>query len=287
LKPVAVLNTIVCRLAMIHSRGTLRRRCGSIVAVCGFALALSMMSQAFAQPSFAGNYFWRHTVDSVKRRSSTAMSAADEKEVSSAERKDNKEVIYNYYSNDYALVERTSSADVIAASVDDFVTSLLPWSDGEKQILQIMEENSPKWRTAALGPDDEAGLRRNFRSIAEVAGSEEAALKLLERNSAVILFGPTQTGSAGKALVECLGKEKAMALMQKNPGVLTIDPKGLIDNIAATVFVADIIDVIAENAEVSKVVASVVQLFFAVALVKALSDVVRISILPRISEIQW
>jgi len=156
------------------------------------------------------------------------------------------------------------------------LSELLPWSDGEQEALKLISAQDPNWRTSPFGPSDEPGLRRNFRAVVAASGGEDAALSALRRNPAIMLFGERQVRRAGEVLTEALGRGRATEVILKNPGVLTIDPESLRDNIGAVAFFAEVIDVIVRNAEVARAAFTVVQLGVLLALGKALVDIVRL-----------
>ena len=54
---------------------------------------------------------------------------------------------------------------------------------------------------------------------------EEAALAVMEKNVAVMYFSEGQLSAAGEVLQRELGREKAIEVIKKNPGALTIDPR--------------------------------------------------------------
>merc|ERR1712113_95992 len=107
--------------------------------------------------------------------------------------------------------------------------------------------------------------------------------KALRRNPAIILFGERQTRMAGEVLVQELGRQRATEVILKNPGVLTIDPDGLKENIGSVAVMADVIDVVVTNSESAKAALTVVQLAFAVSIGKALFDVVQKRLLDGVS----
>lgn len=186
-----------------------------------------------------------------------------------------KKIVYNYFAQDYSLVSKNRAGPDLFASLSE----LLPWSQGEQQALAFLDKESPTWRTSAFGPSDEAGLRRSFRAIAAAAGNEEAALEALRRNRAVILFGQGQIRAAGEVLVKALGRERATEVILKNPGVLTIDPDRLRENMVSVTAAAEVIDLILRNTGPAKSIFTLVQLAVAVSLGKAVFDLVQLRLL--------
>ncbi|CAL1136776.1 unnamed protein product [Cladocopium goreaui] len=183
---------------------------------------------------------------------------------------DGKEIVYNYFSQDYALITRKEKA----FDPGQWLSELLPWSAGELKARDAIDEVLPKWRDLEVGPRTEEALRRRFRALTGAAGGEEAALAAMKKNIAVMYFAEGQIQSAGEVLQRKLGKERASEVIQKNPGALTIDPKNLESNIAAVCLAADAVNVIVSNAEVSRFAAGGIGLFFAIGLGKATFDVI-------------
>eukprot|EP00438_Fugacium_kawagutii_P032945 Skav236607 [mRNA] locus=scaffold3553:22971:27502:- [translate_table: standard] len=95
----------------------------------------------------------------------------------------------------------------------------------------------------------------------------------MKRNVAVMYFAEGQIQSAAEVLQKKLGKERASDVIQKNPGALTIDPRNLENNIDAVCVTAEVVNVIVNNAEVSRTAAGAIGLFFALGLGKATYDV--------------
>mmetsp|Transcript_116898 Transcript_116898/g.372219 ORF Transcript_116898/g.372219 Transcript_116898/m.372219 type:complete len:278 (-) Transcript_116898:37-870(-) len=184
------------------------------------------------------------------------------------------EIVFNYFSQEYAMKPKLEAPNLLAG-----FSELLPWSAAEQEALEMRNKESPKWRESPFGSNDEAGVRRCFRAVVGAVGSEEDALQALRRNPAIFLFGEGQIRKAGVELVQALGQAKATEVILKNPGVLTIDPSGLKDSMGSIVLVADIIDVIVRNSAAAKFVATGVQGAFAVAIGKALFDVVQLRLL--------
>lgn len=182
------------------------------------------------------------------------------------------EVVYNYFAQEYTNKPTTSSGTL---DVFMFLADLLPWSSAELDARALIDERTPNWRKSPFGPSDDAEFRRNFRAISEAAGSEMAALSVLDKNPAVILFGPNQVRTAGSILKTRLGGEEAAKVIQKNPGVLTIDAQQLQDNMDSVVLTANVIDLALRNGSISRFFASSIALFFAVAIGKALLDVIK------------
>lgn len=183
---------------------------------------------------------------------------------------DGKEIVYNYFSQDYALITRKEKP----FDPGQWLSELLPWSAGELKARDAIDEVLPKWRDLEVGPRTEEALRRRFRALTAATGGEEAALAAMKKNIAVMYFAEGQIQSAGEVLQRKLGKERASEVIQKNPGALTIDPKNLESNIAAVCLAADAVNVIVSNAEVSRFAAGGIGLFFAIGLGKATFDVI-------------
>mmetsp|Transcript_130696 Transcript_130696/g.406401 ORF Transcript_130696/g.406401 Transcript_130696/m.406401 type:complete len:274 (-) Transcript_130696:157-978(-) len=186
------------------------------------------------------------------------------------------EVAYDYLVQEYYL---KSKAEVGGPDLLTQLSELLPWSSAEREALALQEETSPRWRQSPLGPRDEADLRRRFRAVAAAAGGEAAALSAIRRNPAVLLFGEGTVRRAGLVLAEGLGAERAREVIQKNPGVLTIDASNLRGNLLAVSVVADAVDVVVRNSGAARALLGFVQLGVAVSLGKALFDVFRLRVL--------
>mmetsp|Transcript_148160 Transcript_148160/g.369388 ORF Transcript_148160/g.369388 Transcript_148160/m.369388 type:complete len:236 (-) Transcript_148160:178-885(-) len=232
----------------------------------GFLLGIAVgcLSLKFFEPSFVGT----NLAPLGRFQRNLSLRAESEQEP---------EVVYNYFSQEYALKPKAEKLDIFS-----LLSDILPWSDSERQALSIVEEDNPAWRDSPFGPSDDVGLRRNFRAIVGAAGGEALALQALRRNRAIILFGERQTRMAGEVLVQELGRQKATEVILKNPGVLTIDPDGLKDNIVSVAAMAEVIDVVVTNGESAKLAAFVFQLAFAASIGKALFDVVQKRLLDGI-----
>ncbi|CAE7637233.1 CCA1, partial [Symbiodinium pilosum] len=187
------------------------------------------------------------------------------------------EIVYNYFAQDYALVTRKEKT----FDVGQWLSELLPWSDGEQRAREVLSELLPKWRSIDVGPQTDIALRRRFRALAAATGGEETALAAMRRNIAVLYFGEGQIQQAGEVLRKMLGKERAAEVIRKNPGVLTIAPRNLENNIGSVCLAADVIDVLVQNGEVSRLVAGAFGLFFVVGIAKALGDVVYLRVLDQ------
>eukprot|EP00439_Symbiodinium_sp_Y106_P066732 s1008_g10.t3 len=193
---------------------------------------------------------------------------------------DKQEIVYNYFAQDYALVTRKEET----FDVGQWLSELLPWSDGELRARDVLSEILPKWRSIDVGPQTDIALRRRFRALTAATGGEEPALAAMRRNIAILYFGEGQIQRAGDVLQRLLGKERAAQVIQKNPGVLTIDPRNLENNISAVCVAADVIDVLVQNGQVARLTAGAVGIFFAVGIAKALGDVIYLRTLPREDE---
>eukprot|EP00435_Cladocopium_sp_Y103_P075445 s26_g57.t3 len=115
------------------------------------------------------------------------------------------EIVYNYFSQDYALITRKEKP----FDPGQWLSELLPWSAGELKARDAIDEVLPKWRNLEVGPRTEEALRRRFRALTVAAGGEEAALAAMKKNIAVMYFAEGQIQSAGEVLQRKLGKERA------------------------------------------------------------------------------
>ncbi|CAE8651263.1 unnamed protein product [Polarella glacialis] len=184
--------------------------------------------------------------------------------------------VYNYFAQDYALVSRRVEKVV---DVGQWLSELLPWSAAEEEARQLLTQARPTWRTGGMfGPSDDVGLRRRFRAICAAAGGDEAGLVVLRKNLAVLYFGEGQIREAGDVLVRVMGRERALEVIRKNPGVLTIAPDSLEGSIPAISLVAEVMDVAFKNADASRALAGSVGLLVAVGLGKAMIDVVKLAV---------
>eukprot|EP00437_Effrenium_voratum_P049041 CAMPEP_0181535460 /NCGR_PEP_ID=MMETSP1110-20121109/74265_1 /TAXON_ID=174948 /ORGANISM="Symbiodinium sp., Strain CCMP421" /LENGTH=216 /DNA_ID=CAMNT_0023666837 /DNA_START=33 /DNA_END=684 /DNA_ORIENTATION=+ len=179
-----------------------------------------------------------------------------------------KEVVYNYFAQDYAVITREQKP----FDAGRWLSELLPWSAGELRAREVLDEVLPKWRSIEVGP-------KNFRALAEAAGGDEPALAAMRKNVAVLYFGEGQIQRAGETLTRCLGKERAMQIIQKNPGALTIDPENLESNMGSVCLAADALDVVISNAEISRTVGGALGGFFAISIGKAVFDVVALRVM--------
>lgn len=148
---------------------------------------------------------------------------------------------FNYLANDWDY--KPEGAPLPWETAGMSIADLLPPSDAERQAVAYLEEKVPKWREGFLTPDDEVGVRRRFRILAEVAGGDEPGLAALRRNLGVMCIGEEVSRAAAEALVVSLGRDGAADVVRKNPGVLAIKASSLTgDGLARTVAVANIID---------------------------------------------
>jgi len=192
-----------------------------------------------------------------------------------------KRIFYNYLTQDYALSDEDVPLpwDEGFAALEDF----LPWSDGDRRAMALVEARIPNWRTAFLMPSSEAGVRRRWRVIFEAAGGDERGMAALEKNIGILAVSERITRAAAAALTRGLGREEAAEVVRKNPGVLAIKASSLQGGgLARTVFVANIVDFFAGP---GVALVSLVQLVLVVGIGKALLDVVLIrsgvgSVLP-------
>jgi len=150
-----------------------------------------------------------------------------------------KQAFYDYLANDWSV----SSGELPWASSGFSFADLLPASSIEAQAIQVLEDKVPNWRNGFLTPDNELGVRRRFRVLAEAAGGEEAGLEALRRNVGILCVGERVMQAASQALQKGLGVEKAHEVVRKNPGVLAIRASSLEGfGLQRTVVAANIID---------------------------------------------
>eukprot|EP00435_Cladocopium_sp_Y103_P071296 s22_g37.t1 len=152
-----------------------------------------------------------------------------------------KQAFYDYLANDWAI----STGEMPWASSGFAFADLLPASALEVEAIQVLEEKVPGWRKGFLTPDDEVGVRRRFRALAEAAGGEDrlAGLAALRRNVGILCVGERVMQAASQALKRGLGDEKAQEVVRKNPGVLAIRASSLQGfGLQRTVVAANIID---------------------------------------------
>lgn len=115
------------------------------------------------------------------------------------------------------------------------------WSEAERQALSFLEEKQPKWRRSYLGPKTEAQVRETFQAISWAAGGETQGLKAIEKNLALMVFLPEQIRASAEALTGELGQKEASDIIQKNPGVLTIPPESIKQNVGAIVPLSSVV----------------------------------------------
>jgi len=148
---------------------------------------------------------------------------------------------FNYFTNNWDSAPENSPMPWESSGFT--WRDLLPWSVGETKALELVNKLLPNWRKAFLTPNDEAGVLRRFRVLAEATGGEEAALAAMQRNIGVICVSEAVAQRASEALVRSLGRSKAAEVVRKNPGVLAIKASSLQgDKLASTVAVAEAID---------------------------------------------
>lgn len=102
---------------------------------------------------------------------------------------------------------------------------------------EIARIAQPDWRFKESSCT-EAELRAIWRAFEKVYGSREKALAASRKNQQVILpylNSPATILGAHKTLVSLFGKEKAAAIIEKNPGVLACDPASLAQTPAAEI----------------------------------------------------
>ncbi|CAK9017502.1 unnamed protein product [Durusdinium trenchii] len=121
------------------------------------------------------------------------------------------------------------------------------WSVAEREALQFLEEKQPKWRRSYLGPKTEGQVRETFQAISSAAGGEAQGLKAIEKNLALMVFLPEQIQASAEALTGELGQKEARDIIQKNPGVLTIPPDSIKQNIGAIVPLSSVVGFFSDN----------------------------------------
>eukprot|EP00438_Fugacium_kawagutii_P032154 Skav231572 [mRNA] locus=scaffold481:216095:216727:- [translate_table: standard] len=121
------------------------------------------------------------------------------------------------------------------------------WSEAEMQALSFLEEKQPKWRRSYLGPKTEEQVRETFQAISWAAGGETQGLTAIEKNLALMVFLPEQIRASAKALTGELGQKEAIDIIQKNPGVLTIPPESIKQNIGAIVPLSSVVGFFSDN----------------------------------------
>eukprot|EP00933_Yihiella_yeosuensis_P008526 TRINITY_DN114026_c0_g1_i1.p1 TRINITY_DN114026_c0_g1~~TRINITY_DN114026_c0_g1_i1.p1 ORF type:complete len:239 (+),score=41.87 TRINITY_DN114026_c0_g1_i1:27-743(+) len=97
--------------------------------------------------------------------------------------------------------------------------------------IELVEEKSGgSWRKAMAGPngeEPELEVRKRFRFVSEVLGSDELALEAFRRNIGLLVFDGERLASAFRVLQSRLGTDEAKELVRKNPAVLTIPAENL------------------------------------------------------------
>ncbi|CAE7425169.1 unnamed protein product [Symbiodinium natans] len=121
------------------------------------------------------------------------------------------------------------------------------WSEAERKALELLEEKQPAWRRSYLGPKTEEDVQETFRAIASAAGGEEQGLNAIERNLALMVFLPKQIAASSEALSAELGPDVALDVIRKNPGVLTVPPASIKENVGAIVPIANVVGFFADN----------------------------------------
>ena len=76
---------------------------------------------------------------------------------------------------------------------------------------------------------------RPFRPYLGLQEGETQGLKAIEKNLALMVFLPEQIRASAEALTGELGQKEASDIIQKNPGVLTIPPESIKQNVGAIV----------------------------------------------------
>ncbi|CAE7822720.1 unnamed protein product [Symbiodinium microadriaticum] len=135
------------------------------------------------------------------------------------------------------LLPRPSAMSEVTAS----------WSETERKALELLEEKQPAWRRSYLGPKTEEDVQETFRAIAAAAGGEEQGLKAVERNLALMVFLPKQIAASAEALSAELGPDVAKDVIRKNPGVLTVPPASIKENVGAIVPLANVVGFFGDN----------------------------------------
>jgi len=182
---------------------------------------------------------------------------------------DDRKVEFNYLTQDYEL-KREGDKEIFGEEVGFSFGDLLPLSDAEQEVLRMVNKRLPNWRKAFMMPSNENGIRRRWRAMVDVCGGEGPALGALDRNVGILCISEQVTRAASKALIDNLGPDKAAEVVRKNPGILAIKASSLQgDGLSRTVFVADIIDFFC--GPIGAPLAKFVQVFFVVALLKAVS----------------
>mmetsp|Transcript_171405 Transcript_171405/g.416794 ORF Transcript_171405/g.416794 Transcript_171405/m.416794 type:complete len:278 (+) Transcript_171405:33-866(+) len=243
----------------------------AVATLCQALASLPLLAYLLHFPQGPGSTRQVHRLSFVARPGSGSIFHAGRRSaVGQAAKEADQELVYNYFSQQYALKPKAKAVDLLTQ-----LSELLPWTEAEREALAFQDERQPNWRESPMAPADETDVRRRFRAIVAGAGSEAAALNALRRNPAVLLFGAGQLRRAGEVLTDGLGSERAAEVIRKNPGVLTIAPSNLKDSLPAVSAAAEVIDVLVQNGEVARTAFSLVQLGVAVSIGKALFDVVR------------
>ena len=151
------------------------------------------------------------------------------------------------------------------------------WSDAEKQALNFLEEKQPKWRRSYLGPKTEDQVRETFQAISWAAGGETQGLKAIEKNLALMVFLPEQIRASAEALTGELGQKEAIDIIQKNPGVLTIPPESIKQNVGAIVPLSSVVGFFSDNPVLSQALFTILGLavIYAVVVVGVINPLIK------------
>ena len=151
------------------------------------------------------------------------------------------------------------------------------WSDAEKQALSFLEEKQPKWRRSYLGPKTEEQVRETFQAISWAAGGETQGLKAIEKNLALMVFLPEQIRASAEALTGELGQKEAIDIIQKNPGVLTIPPESIKQNVGAIVPLSGVVGFFSDNPVLSQALFTILGLavIYAVVVVGVINPLIK------------
>lgn len=151
------------------------------------------------------------------------------------------------------------------------------WSEAERQALSFLEEKQPKWRRSYLGPKTEEQVRETFQAISWAAGGETQGLKAIEKNLALMVFLPEQIRASAEALTGELGQKEAIDIIQKNPGVLTIPPESIKQNVGAIVPLSSVVGFFSDNPMIAQGLFAVlgVAVIYAVGVVGVINPLIK------------
>eukprot|EP00418_Pyrodinium_bahamense_P025771 CAMPEP_0179136310 /NCGR_PEP_ID=MMETSP0796-20121207/64949_1 /TAXON_ID=73915 /ORGANISM="Pyrodinium bahamense, Strain pbaha01" /LENGTH=203 /DNA_ID=CAMNT_0020835387 /DNA_START=76 /DNA_END=687 /DNA_ORIENTATION=- len=133
------------------------------------------------------------------------------------------------------------------------------WSDADHKALLILEEWSG-WRSLDQESKDE--FRNRFRAISKAVTNDTVALDVVRKNAMVLCYGVPQLEGAAAALQSGYGQERAIEIIQKNPGALTLPPTTISESLDSIAVGAEFVHFTYMNRDLIKAASAFIGLTF-------------------------